>query len=96
MSEMPKKAKFGEPCSNCGLCCAAQLCDIAEGAFPGASAPCPALEWHEGRSWCGLVTNPTRHINPHFAVEDRAEADAIMIPLFLQVIPIGQGCGMED
>lgn len=90
------KPKIGEPCNGCGLCCAASLCNIAEKAFHGAQAPCPALEWSEGRTWCGMIKNPVRYINPNFAAEDRQEANAMLIPLMRQAIPIGQGCGMED
>jgi hypothetical protein len=90
------KPKFGEPCNGCGKCCAAELCEVADRIFPGAVAPCPALEWRDGRSWCGLITNPIGYINPTFPAEDREPANDILRPQFLRVIPIGQGCGMED
>ena len=92
MRQLPvlQKPKFSEPCNGCGLCCAEELCDVAEDQFPGAQAPCPALEWSEGRAWCGLIRHPSRHMQLKF------NADDILSPLFAQVIPINQGCGMED
>jgi hypothetical protein len=52
----PNKPKRGEPCNGCGYCCAAEVCEIGLHAF-GAStpAPCPALEFRDGRFWCGIV-----------------------------------------
>lgn len=29
------KARYSEPCANCGYCCRSQLCPAAELAFPG-------------------------------------------------------------
>jgi hypothetical protein len=90
--ELPvlNKPKFREPCTGCGLCCALELCEIAEQHFVGAQAPCPALEWEDGRAWCGLVRHPSRHLLAKF------NADEILSPLFEKAIGAGQGCGMED
>lgn len=85
------KPKFREPCNGCGLCCALELCILAEDAFPGASAPCPALEWDDGRAWCGMVRHPSRHLAVNFA-----GVDEVLSPLYLIGIAAGQGCGMED
>lgn len=90
MSELTKP-KFGDKCNGCGLCCASELCDLAEMAFPGASAPCPALEWEDGRAWCGMVRHPSRHLSLNYT-----GADAITRDLYAQGIAVGQGCGMPD
>lgn len=88
---MPEtKPKFGEPCNGCGLCCKTELCDVAEYFFAGASAPCPALEFEDGRTWCGLVRHPSRHLSMNF------NGDEVLIPMILKTLPIGQGCGMPD
>lgn len=87
----PQKPKFRETCNGCGLCCAAQLCDLAEMAFPGASAPCPALEWEDGRAWCGMIRHPSRHLSLNYS-----GADPMMGQLFAQGIALNQGGGMED
>lgn len=84
------KPKYTESCNGCGLCCAAELCDVAEYFFEGSPAPCPALEFEDGRTWCGLVRHPSRHLAMHF------NADTVITPMILKLIPIGQGCGMED
>ena len=88
---MPEKPRYREACNGCGLCCALELCDLAEDAFPGAPAPCPALEWEDGRAWCGMVRHPSRHLKLNFA-----GADPMVKDLFAQGIAMGQGCGMED
>lgn len=90
---MPELAKprFRDPCNGCGLCCRLELCQVAEQVFPGASAPCPALEWEGGRAWCGMVQHPSRHMSLNYA-----GADEIVRPLFMKGIAVDQGCGMED
>ena len=85
------KPKFGAECNGCGFCCALELCEVAEQHFVGAVAPCPALEWEEGRAWCGLVRHPSRHLKINFD-----GADELVRPLFYQIIGAGQGCGMPD
>src|SRR5262245_40292653 len=85
------KPPFGEPCNGCGYCCAVELCEIAEEYFPGSTAPCPALEYRDNRSWCGLVTRPSHHLKMHFS-----GGDAVLSPLFFQAIAGGQGCGCPD
>jgi hypothetical protein len=86
-----EKPRFGDKCNGCGLCCASQLCDLAEQQFAGAVAPCPALEWEDGRTYCGLVRHPSRHLKINFA-----GADNSLAPLTEQLIAVGQGCGMPD
>lgn len=85
------KPKFRDVCNGCGLCCALELCDVAVQAFPGALAPCPALEWEDGRAWCGMARHPSRHLSLNYA-----GADPIVAPLYLEAIGADQGCGMED
>lgn len=85
------KPKFREQCNGCGLCCRLEICETGAELLPGAVAPCPALEWEDGRTWCGLVRHPSRHLSLNFS-----GADQMVGPLFLQAIAGGQGCGMED
>lgn len=84
------KPTFGDPCNGCGYCCAMELCDVAEEYFPGASVPCPALEYHDGVFRCGLVVRPSHHLGMRF------NGDKILSPLFLRAIAAGQGCGCPD
>lgn len=84
------KPSFGAPCNNCGICCAMELCDVAEEYFPGATAPCPALEYHEGRFLCGLVVRPSHHLGMAF------NGDRVLSPLMAKAIGSGQGCGCPD
>jgi hypothetical protein len=56
----PKKPEFGKSCNGCGVCCVAEPCAIAQLLIPGVGSkgPCPALEWRDGRSWCGMTIRP--------------------------------------
>lgn len=80
---LPKKPKRGAPCNFCGVCCAIELCIAGEMAFPGASAPCPALKLRgDGKStYCQLVA---------------IEKVAGMEPMLAEALGIGKGCGMSD
>lgn len=80
----PTKPRFLEPCNGCGLCCRVELCHAADMAFPGASAPCPALVRDPAGSnkmRCGLVL---------------LEAVKKAEPLIAMSLGIGLGCGMRD
>jgi hypothetical protein len=59
----PAKPAYGAACNGCGLCCTATPCGLAMALVAGAQKgqPCPALEWEDGRSWCGLVRHPYTH-----------------------------------
>lgn len=56
----PEKPPVGHPCNGCGFCCASEPCLVSQGVFGiGLDyGPCPALEWGEGRFWCGLLRSP--------------------------------------
>lgn len=64
--DAPRKPSYASPCNGCGLCCTATACSLALAFVAGAEdgSPCPALEWSEGRSWCGLLRNPAKHVTP--------------------------------
>lgn len=80
---IPAKPKFGSPCNGCGLCCAMELCEVAEIAFKGASAPCPALKLvpDGSRTYCELVA---------------VEAMSDLPKMIAEALGIGAGCSMED
>lgn len=80
-SALPSKPLYTNPCNNCGLCCLSQLCPVGEQAFPGQSAPCPALVIMPGKAVCGLVV---------------AEAAAKLEPLIAKSLGVGCGCSMPD
>lgn len=83
MVQLPPKPKWGTTCNGCGLCCARELCVAAEMAFPGGSAPCPALKIRgDGKStYCQLVA---------------IEIVAGMEPMLQKSLGIGKGCSMQD
>ncbi len=78
---LPTKPRYSEPCNNCGLCCTLSLCVIGDKAYPGRSAPCPALVVLDGRAKCGIVM-----------MEERAGLE----PIVRKSLGIGCGCSMED
>jgi hypothetical protein len=77
------KPKFGSACNGCGVCCALELCGIAELAFPGAKAPCPALK---------LVSDGSRTYCQLIATEQTHNLD----PIIQEILGVGVGCTMED
>lgn len=80
---LPFKTKpvYGSPCNGCGLCCALELCTIAQFEDPTAKAPCKHLVYQENRTICALV---------------KTEIDNNMKPLLQKLLGIGNGCFMED
>lgn len=44
---LPVKANFGEPCTRCGQCCAAEVCGMMLSVNPEAKPPCPALGYSQ-------------------------------------------------
>jgi len=87
---IPSKVREGARCNGCGLCCALQLCDLAREFLDAAAAPCPAMEFAEGRFWCGLARRPGRYLGvPAFA-------DRFIRPMVLRALAIGDGCDTSD
>ena len=78
---LPSKPRYTQACNHCGICCALALCPIGEKAYPGQSAPCPALVVLEGQAKCGIVM-----------MEEHAGFE----PIVRKVLGIGCGCSMED
>lgn len=78
---LPAKPDYTEPCNHCGVCCKGQLCEIAEIAFPGAKAPCPALKISGDKALCGMVLT---------------ESEDGLDPMIQNVLGIGCGCSMPD
>jgi hypothetical protein len=59
---VPARARAGDPCNGCGYCCITEPCGLAVQYLGATSGPCPALEWEAGRTWCGMVRHPMRHL----------------------------------
>ncbi|MDP4026313.1 hypothetical protein Q8W71_27190 [Methylobacterium sp. NEAU 140] len=91
-ARLPLKPKVGAPCNGCGLCCAAEPCGIArEFIGAGVEGPCPAMEFGEGRFWCGMVRRPGHYLGlPH------AWADETIGATIAGMLGTGQGCDADD
>jgi hypothetical protein len=90
MTPMPflTKPLFHEPCNGCGLCCAKELCMAADEIFgDDCAAPCPALEYENGRAWCGIVRNPRRYIKALLSHEN-------VLQEISRRVSIGNGMGL--
>lgn len=60
-SALPMLPAYGAPCNGCGFCCREELCGLAvEILGEAATAPCPFISEHDGRTWCGVVENAAR------------------------------------
>lgn len=89
----PEKPAYGDPCNGCGFCCAAEPCAIA-GEFLGATeGPCPALEFDQGRFWCGMVRDPGKHVGlSEWAAEEIRESVGRLIA---HMLGVGKGCDSD-
>jgi hypothetical protein len=53
---LERKPPHGSPCTKCGLCCLARLCEIGRAIFHQEAGPCPALQWDADKNAsCGVV-----------------------------------------
>jgi hypothetical protein len=54
---LAKKPAYGSPCTRCGACCVATLCDLGRAVLGDRPGPCPALlvDKQTGLAACGLV-----------------------------------------
>lgn len=87
--EAPPKPSYGAPCNGCGVCCKAIPCVLARDLIAAVEGPCPALEWEDGRYWCGLLRAPHRHI---YGLEAKPWADPVIRALILESGAFGVGC----
>lgn len=85
----PEKPRWGKPCNGCGFCCAAVRCPLAIELIGDGPAPCPAMEFEDGRFWCGLVRNASKHTEKVPPGTD-AVVGFLLKPLF------GTGCDSDD
>ena len=81
---------FGKPCNGCGECCKEEACKLSRDFLKSTVAPCVALEFDEGRYWCGLVRNPAKHL----ALQDWAQQFALieLSPKFAFLLRLGEEC----
>ena len=84
-----------DACNGCGLCCSLSLCDGALLLFPGAKAPCPALEYENGRTFCGIIRHPEQ-IKKNNGEELSADDAKEISNLFVRSLSIGTVCTMPD
>jgi Fe-S-cluster-containing dehydrogenase component len=62
-------------CLGCGYCCKQVQCAVSFMQF-GAQDECPALRFHDGRHWCGII-------------EDASEGENVQ---YIAALCIGAGC----
>jgi len=61
----PEKPGFGSPCNGCGFCCAAEVCKLGLHVYgEEQQAPCPAMEFEDGRFWCGVMRSAEKLLPP--------------------------------
>lgn len=95
---LPMKPRAGEPCNGCGWCCATEPCGLAVKYLGAAKGPCPALEWADGRTWCGMVRRPLYHLREVGGVpEVYAAANEVLGRTMAAVLGgVGGACDSED
>ena len=67
-----------------------QLCALAVEFLEAAAAPCPAMEFADGRFWCGLVRRPSRYLGMP------ATGNRLIRPMVHAALSIGEGCDSSD
>lgn len=77
-----QKPEYGKPCNGCGFCCHEQICGIGKRVFPDAVAPCPALNWQDGKYRCLVV----------IAEEEMLKNKPEEKPLVKDMLGVGWGC----
>lgn len=87
------KPLYGEPCNGCGLCCLAVPCPIAEELLSVSVGSCPALEYEDGRFWCGLIRNAHKHLP---GMRDKPWVDEYMREFMLGTGAFNMFCDSED
>ena len=74
-------------------------CDLAVKYLGATVGPCPALEWGDGRTWCGLVRNPLRHLREGYARSPelyQAGSEALGRVFATVLGGVGGACDTED
>jgi hypothetical protein len=61
-TDLPRKPLPGKPCNGCGLCCHLARCPVSIDLIGEGDGPCPALEYSDGRYWCGIVLHPRKYV----------------------------------
>lgn len=71
-------------CSNCGRCCAEEVCEIGRWLFGDDNNPCRALVRADNNKWlCGVVLSSGKiHKGLHL--------------FFVYILGIGKGCDNEE
>ncbi len=87
------KPKLGESCNGCGLCCLAEPCHLAVEILGKDDGICPALEYDDGRYYCGIVRRPAWYMFGENAPESET---APLSVLFATAIGFGKGCDSEN
>ena len=88
----PRKPAFHTACNQCGLCCVAEPCAIIRIMVPDVrtDGPCPALEWENGKSWCGMVRRP--HFYSRLARDSGYNEQEVSESIQADLGGMGTGC----
>ena len=70
-----------------------ERCPVAVDLIGAGPGPCPALEYSDGRFWCGVVLNPRKYVNGVDGA-DRL-TDAQLQVAIASVMNFGYGCDSE-
>jgi len=67
-----------------------QLCPLAIEFLDQAAAPCPAMEFADGRFWCGLARRPSRYLGTP------PLSNRLLSSMIHAELTIGEGCDASD
>lgn len=91
--KVPDRPEFGAPCNGCGQCCKTEACNLSRDFLGSTVAPCVALEYEDGRYWCGLVKNPAKHLGLQEWAEKFSSIE--LSPKFAYLLGLGMGCDAD-
>ena len=92
-AEAITKPAYGQPCNGCGVCCIATPCLLATDMIGATEGRCPALEWEDGRFWCGLLRNAHKYLP---GLEEKPWVDDHLRELILSSGAFGVGCDSDE
>ncbi len=95
-SSLPRKPRESEPCNGCGHCCVEEPCALAAEFLSCTTGPCVALEYTDGRTYCGLVRNPIQHLLGRTAADEHAGLVGGLQAHLAGVLRLGAGCDASD
>jgi len=87
------KPRKGDACNGCGMCCSVQPCALAAEFLHCTTGPCVALEYEDGRTFCGFVRRPVHYL---MAKDAPPSITGTLQAHLAGILGLGHGCDSDD